>query len=166
MFGTTDGPAFWRRIFGHPAVQPERYLASWPHLHADAITTPLLIIHGDRDYRVPIGEALRMWADLSLRGKGRSFCTSPMKTTGFSSPETSASGTRPSSRSWRSTCWVKMAATRAAVKGAAPRRCRDVEEFYGYLAQKSSGSWPAVRTWLNWVARPAPDNLAERVPPA
>jgi dipeptidyl aminopeptidase/acylaminoacyl peptidase len=25
----------------------------------------MLIIHGDRDYRVPIGEALRLWADLA-----------------------------------------------------------------------------------------------------
>jgi dipeptidyl aminopeptidase/acylaminoacyl peptidase len=77
MFGTTDGPAFWRRIFGDPAMEPERYLASSPHLHADAITTPLLIIHGDRDYRVPIGEALRMWADLSLRGKEAKFLYFP-----------------------------------------------------------------------------------------
>jgi dipeptidyl aminopeptidase/acylaminoacyl peptidase len=77
MFGTTDGPAFWRRIFGHPTTEPERYLASSPHLHADAITTPLLIIHGDRDYRVPIGEALRMWADLSLRGKQAKFLYFP-----------------------------------------------------------------------------------------
>ena len=77
MFGTTDGPAFWRRTFGHPVMEPERYLASSPHLHADAVTTPLLIIHGDRDYRVPIGEALRMWADLSLRGKQAKFLYFP-----------------------------------------------------------------------------------------
>jgi dipeptidyl aminopeptidase/acylaminoacyl peptidase len=77
MFGTTDGPAFWRRIFGHPVMQPERYLASSPHLHADSITTPLLIIHGDRDYRVPVGEALRMWADLSQRGKQARFLYFP-----------------------------------------------------------------------------------------
>ncbi len=77
MFGTTDGPAFWRRIFGHPAMQPERYLASSPHLHADSITTPLLVIHGDRDYRVPVGEALRMWADLSQRGKQVKFLYFP-----------------------------------------------------------------------------------------
>ena len=36
-----------------------------PHHHADAITTPMLVIHGDRDYRVPIGEALRLWWDLN-----------------------------------------------------------------------------------------------------
>ena len=37
-----------------------------PHRYADAITTPMLVIHGDKDYRVPIGEALRLWWDLSL----------------------------------------------------------------------------------------------------
>ena len=77
MFGTTDEPAFWRRIFGHPATEPERYLASSPHLHADAITTPILIIHGDRDYRVPVTEALRMYADLSGRGKRVRFLYFP-----------------------------------------------------------------------------------------
>ncbi len=77
MFGTTDGPAFWRRIFGRSDTDPDRYLASSPHLHADSITTPLLIIHGDRDYRVPIGEALRMWADLSMRGKQARFLYFP-----------------------------------------------------------------------------------------
>jgi len=65
MFGTTDSPALWRRLFGTPQSHPERYSANSPHLHAAGITTPMLIIHGDRDYRVPIGEALRMWADLA-----------------------------------------------------------------------------------------------------
>jgi dipeptidyl aminopeptidase/acylaminoacyl peptidase len=65
MFGTTDSPALWRRLFGTPESHPERYSANSPHLHAAEITTPMLIIHGDRDYRVPIGEALRLWADLA-----------------------------------------------------------------------------------------------------
>ena len=38
-----------------------------PHRHADAIRTPMLVIHGDKDYRVPIGEALRLWSDLVAR---------------------------------------------------------------------------------------------------
>jgi dipeptidyl aminopeptidase/acylaminoacyl peptidase len=67
MFGTTDTPAEWRRQLGLPAAQPERYRANSPHLHAAAIGTPMLIIHGDKDYRVPVGEALRLWADLSAR---------------------------------------------------------------------------------------------------
>jgi dipeptidyl aminopeptidase/acylaminoacyl peptidase len=67
MFGTTDLPAYWRRHFGDPQRQPERYQANSPHLHAHKISTPMLIIHGDKDYRVPIGEALRLWADLASR---------------------------------------------------------------------------------------------------
>jgi len=67
MFATTDTPAEWRRQLGAPTAQPERYQANSPHLHAPAISTPMLIIHGDKDYRVPVGEALRLWADLSAR---------------------------------------------------------------------------------------------------
>jgi dipeptidyl aminopeptidase/acylaminoacyl peptidase len=35
-----------------------------PHRHIDAISTPMLVIHGDKDYRVPIGEGLRLWYQL------------------------------------------------------------------------------------------------------
>ncbi len=71
MFGTTDGPAEWRRHFGSPQTQPERYAANSPHLHAGKIVTPMLVIHGDKDYRVPIGEALRLWTDLAAARGGR-----------------------------------------------------------------------------------------------
>ena len=67
MFGTTDCPAEWRRQLGTPATQPERYAASSPDRHVAAISTPMLVIHGDKDYRVPIGEALRLWTDLAGR---------------------------------------------------------------------------------------------------
>ena len=75
--GTTDGPFYWRREFGHPETQPERYEKNSPHLHAAAITTPVLIIHGDKDYRVPVGEALRMYSDLVGRGKEVRFLYFP-----------------------------------------------------------------------------------------
>jgi dipeptidyl aminopeptidase/acylaminoacyl peptidase len=77
MFGTTDGPPFWRRHFGDPRTQPDRYLASSPHLHADKIVTPMLVIHGDKDYRVPIGEALRLWWDLVFRSVHARFLYFP-----------------------------------------------------------------------------------------
>jgi dipeptidyl aminopeptidase/acylaminoacyl peptidase len=77
MFATTDLPPFWRRTFADPLTRPERYLANSPHLHAAAISTPLLLIHGDRDYRVPIGEALRMHADLAALGKDVKFLYFP-----------------------------------------------------------------------------------------
>jgi len=60
QFGpTTDAYHYWRR-----ELTPERALENSPHRHVAAITTPLLVVHGDRDYRVPIGEALRLWAEL------------------------------------------------------------------------------------------------------
>ena len=56
---TTDDPAYWRR-----EMTPEMAARHSPHRHVDAITTPMLVIHGDKDYRVPIGEALALWWDL------------------------------------------------------------------------------------------------------
>ncbi|MEC3980288.1 S9 family peptidase [Amycolatopsis sp. H20-H5] len=50
-------------------MTPEQADAFSPHHFADAITTPMLITHGDNDYNVPIGEALRLWWDLSSRSK-------------------------------------------------------------------------------------------------
>ena len=63
--GTTDFPGFWRREIGDPLLHTERYTANSPHLRAAKIRTPMLVIHGDRDYRVPIGEGLALWADLT-----------------------------------------------------------------------------------------------------
>ncbi|WP_327590441.1 S9 family peptidase [Nonomuraea sp. NBC_00507] len=60
--GTTDAPMYWQREFGAPGS--ERYELLSPHVALDKITTPMLVIHGDKDYRVPIGEALRLWWDL------------------------------------------------------------------------------------------------------
>jgi dipeptidyl aminopeptidase/acylaminoacyl peptidase len=70
MFGTTDMPSYWRRLFGDPRTHPERYRASSPHHHVAGISTPMLLIHGDKDYRVPVGEALRLWAELTTRPGG------------------------------------------------------------------------------------------------
>ncbi|WP_046471208.1 S9 family peptidase [Allosalinactinospora lopnorensis] len=62
--GTTDYPPVWIQEFGEPRTQPERYELNSPHLSVTNINTPMLIIHGDKDYRVPIGEGLRLWWDL------------------------------------------------------------------------------------------------------
>ncbi|MFY7069814.1 S9 family peptidase [Nocardiopsis changdeensis] len=74
---TTDYPPVWEHEFGTPLEQPERYLLNSPHLHAPNITTPMLVIHGDKDYRVPIGEGLRLWRDLQLYGVESKFLYFP-----------------------------------------------------------------------------------------
>jgi dipeptidyl aminopeptidase/acylaminoacyl peptidase len=64
MMTTTDAPFYWAR-----ELTGKRLEANSPHGFADAVTTPMLVIHGDKDYRVPIGEALRLWWDLLSRSK-------------------------------------------------------------------------------------------------
>ncbi|MDN5821512.1 MAG: alpha/beta fold hydrolase, partial [Brachybacterium sp.] len=61
---TTDAAASKMRVHRHEDEDPDWYRASSPHHEVDAITTPMLITHGNRDYRVPISEALRLWWDL------------------------------------------------------------------------------------------------------
>jgi dipeptidyl aminopeptidase/acylaminoacyl peptidase len=77
MFGTTDHPMFWRPQFGDPLTNPQMYQANSPHLHIGQIRTPMLVIHGNKDYRVPISEALRFWWDLSSRGAEAKFLYFP-----------------------------------------------------------------------------------------
>ncbi|NIH79808.1 S9 family peptidase [Amycolatopsis viridis] len=63
QFGpTTDATYYWQR-----ELTPEMAEANSPHRFADRIRTPMLVIHGDKDYRVPIGEGLRLWWDLVSR---------------------------------------------------------------------------------------------------
>lgn len=63
QFGaTTDGSYWWSR-----EMTPKMASANSPHLFVSDIRTPMLVIHGDKDYRVPIGEALRLWYDLLSR---------------------------------------------------------------------------------------------------
>ena len=75
--GTTDAAYFWEKEWGDPLQDPRRYEKNSPHRFADAIRTPMLVIHGDRDYRVPIGEALRLWYDLQKRGVPSKFLYFP-----------------------------------------------------------------------------------------
>jgi dipeptidyl aminopeptidase/acylaminoacyl peptidase len=77
MFGTTDMPMFWRPQFGDPLTSPERYVANSPHRHIASIRTPMLVIHGNKDFRVPVGEALRLWWDLCRYGAEAKFLYFP-----------------------------------------------------------------------------------------
>jgi dipeptidyl aminopeptidase/acylaminoacyl peptidase len=60
QFGpTTDASQYWLK-----EMTGEMALDNSPHLHVEKISTPMLVIHGDKDYRVPIGEGLRLWYEL------------------------------------------------------------------------------------------------------
>ena len=75
--GATDASYYWEREFGNPLTAPDRYEANSPHRYADSIETPMLVIHGDKDYRVPIGEGLRLWYDLQKRNVPSKFLYFP-----------------------------------------------------------------------------------------
>ncbi|WP_028280548.1 alpha/beta fold hydrolase, partial [Arthrobacter sp. H5] len=65
QFGpTTDASFYWEK-----EMTPEMALANSPHNHVEDIKTPMLVIHGDKDYRVPIGEGLRLWYELLSRSQ-------------------------------------------------------------------------------------------------
>ena len=61
---TTDSPDFWEHQFGSRYEDPGRYLAASPDRAISKVRTPMLVIHGNLDYRVPISEALQLWTDL------------------------------------------------------------------------------------------------------
>jgi dipeptidyl aminopeptidase/acylaminoacyl peptidase len=75
--GTTDVPGYWVKEFGLLAEQPERYAEWSPHHWLKSINTPMLVIHGDKDYRVPVSEALRLWWDLQREGVESSYLYFP-----------------------------------------------------------------------------------------
>jgi dipeptidyl aminopeptidase/acylaminoacyl peptidase len=65
QFGpTTDAAYYWGR-----EMTDAMALANSPHRSVEQIGTPMLVVHGDQDYRVPIGEGLRLWWDLLSRSR-------------------------------------------------------------------------------------------------
>ena len=53
---TTDAAWYWAQ-----EMSPSMMREHSPHRHAAEIRTPMLVVHGDRDYRVPISEGLALW---------------------------------------------------------------------------------------------------------
>lgn len=61
MARTTDNGVWQEWLFDRDGAQgPEND----PSRFADRIQAPMLVIHGDRDYRVPVSQAHLLWADL------------------------------------------------------------------------------------------------------
>lgn len=69
MYGATEELWFTEFEFkGTPWDNPELYTKWSPHLFAKNFRTPTLVIHGELDYRVPIGEGLQLFTTLQRRG--------------------------------------------------------------------------------------------------
>ena len=53
----------------YPWNAPEFFTKQSPLFNADKIKTPLLLLHGNADTNVPIGESIQMFAALKILGK-------------------------------------------------------------------------------------------------
>ena len=69
MYGATEELWFPEWEFkGNPWDNPELYTRWSPHLFVKNFNTPLLVTHGELDYRVPYGEGLQLFTALQRRG--------------------------------------------------------------------------------------------------
>jgi len=76
--GATDHPSWWAHMFGHEPWQQGEHLERYnPRAHLDGWTTPTLILHGEKDYRVPIAEALALFEALQHKGVPSELCVFP-----------------------------------------------------------------------------------------
>ncbi|ABY23963.1 dipeptidyl aminopeptidases/acylaminoacyl-peptidase [Renibacterium salmoninarum ATCC 33209] len=55
----TDAAHYWNR-----KMAPELMADRSPNTYVQNIVSPMLVIHGDKDYRVTVGEGFRLWSDL------------------------------------------------------------------------------------------------------
>ena len=69
FYGTTDMPAYWAFMLGcspyRNAGELNRYS---PDHYMDQWTSPTLVIHGEKDYRVPVSEGLALFEALQVHG--------------------------------------------------------------------------------------------------
>ncbi|MGH9897724.1 MAG: prolyl oligopeptidase family serine peptidase [Pyrinomonadaceae bacterium] len=68
MYGATEELWFTNWEFkGTPWSNPEMYERWSPHMFVKNFKTPMLITHGELDYRVPVGEGLQLFTALQLQ---------------------------------------------------------------------------------------------------
>ncbi|MFK4106905.1 alpha/beta fold hydrolase [Streptomyces sp. NPDC019531] len=84
--GATDMHAYFRKIFGDPRIRRERYDADSPHLDAAKLTTPMLIVHGGEDSRVPASQSRELRHDLQRQGVPVRFLYFPDESHGIEAP--------------------------------------------------------------------------------
>ncbi len=96
--GTTDYGPDWEREFGDPYTDASRYEEWSPSRLLANIRTPMLVIHGQRDLRVPISEGLRLWTDLRRHNVPAKFLYFPDENHWILKPQ--------NARLWYETVWA------------------------------------------------------------
>ena len=77
FYGTTDIQNLIESEFGEPTTQFQQITAHSPIMYADKIKTPLLILHSECDYRVPISQAEELFVHLKRKGADVEFVRYP-----------------------------------------------------------------------------------------
>jgi len=86
--GTTDIPDFSRSYFrSWPWEDPAAYVEHSALFHAGNVKTPSLIVHGDRDDRVPISQGWEFYEALRVRGVPTDFLVLPRQPHGPREPK-------------------------------------------------------------------------------
>ena len=66
---TSAAYGYLKATIGDPDTDREALAAASPHLHAEAVAAPVLLLHGRRDTVVPPGQSRMMAAALRKAGK-------------------------------------------------------------------------------------------------
>jgi dipeptidyl aminopeptidase/acylaminoacyl peptidase len=78
FYGVTDIPLFLTDQYdATPIEDPTRLWQQSPLAYADHINTPLLIIHSENDFRVPISDGEQLFSAIKLRGGKVEFIRYP-----------------------------------------------------------------------------------------
>ena len=77
MYGTTEEIWFDEWDHGIPWENPAEFERFSPHRYAQNFKTPMLVIHGELDYRVPVSEGMQMFTALQRQGIPSKFVTFP-----------------------------------------------------------------------------------------
>lgn len=64
----SDAGFYMDREFGDPLHNRDSWHRQSPHSRSDSLATPMLVIHGARDQRVPLDNAHALWMELQTRG--------------------------------------------------------------------------------------------------
>jgi len=85
MYGTNDVPNYLGAFFGGIPSKDTMglYMERSGITHIDRVTTPLLILHGGNDQRVPIGQPMEFYRALKDRGKTTELVFYPREGHGF-----------------------------------------------------------------------------------
>jgi dipeptidyl aminopeptidase/acylaminoacyl peptidase len=86
--GTADIPEFARSYFrSWPWEDPEVYVQRSALFHAGNVRTPSLVVHGDRDDRVPVTQGWEFYNALRARGVPTDLLILPRQPHGIREPK-------------------------------------------------------------------------------